>query len=209
MKVIAINGSPRPKGNTYHSIRMVLEELEKKGVETEIIQVGNKPIRSCIACNKCRTENGQCAAFRDDGVNEALEKARAADGLLLASPVYYSGITGAMKCFCDRLFYVASGTEDILRHKVGAAVAVARRAGGIAALDTLYKYLQYPEMMIATSSYWTNVYGLQPGDVEQDEEGKDVLHILGRNMAWMLKMREQGLAYEPAFQEKGRTSFIR
>ena len=209
MKVLAINGSPHKEGNTYHALRMVLEELEKEGIETEILTIGNTAVRSCIACNACRTKKGLCSAFKDDGVNEAVEKARQADGILLGSPVHYSGITGAMKCFCDRLFYVASATDDILRHKVGAAVIAVRRAGGASALDTLYKYLEYPEMLIATSSYWSIAYGLAPGEVEQDEEGSDVLHILGRNMAWLLKMREQGLAYEPAFQEKRRMNFIR
>lgn len=209
MKVIAINGSPHKEGNTYHAIRMVFEELEKEGIETEIITIGNKAVRSCIACNRCRTEKGLCSAFKDDGVNEALEKAKAADGLLLASPVHYCGVTGAMKCFCDRMFYVASATDDILRHKVGAAVTAVRRAGGITTLDILYKYLQYPEMMIATSTYWPVVYGASPGEARQDEEGADVLQILGKNMAWLLKMRAEGLAYEPAFQEKRRMNFIR
>lgn len=209
MRVIAINGSPKPKGNTYHVIRMVFAELEKEGIETEIIQIGNKAIRSCIACNKCRETPGLCHAFRDDGVNEALDKMREADGILLASPVHYAGITGAMKCFCDRFFYVASSTQDILRHKVGATVTAVRRAGGINALDIMYKYLEYAELIIATSSYWTVAYGLAPGETEQDEEGKSVMQILGRNMAWMLKTREKGLADAPEFVAKARTNFIR
>ena len=209
MKVIAINGSPHKEGNTYHAIRMVLEELEKEGIETEIITIGNKPIRSCIGCNRCFKEKGRCHAFPDDGLNEAIEKIYQADGLLLGSPVHYCGISGAMKCFCDRLFYVASATDDMLRHKVGAAVTAVRRAGGVPALDILFKYLQYPEMMIATSTYWPVVYGTLPGEAEQDDEGVDVLHTLGKNMAWMLKMRAEGVAYEPEYQKKRRMNFIR
>ena len=209
MKVIAINGSPHREGNTYHAIRMVFDELEKEGIETEIIRIGHLPVRSCIACNKCRTDAGRCHAFPDDGVNETLEKLKDADGILLGSPVHYCGITGAMKCFCDRLFYVASGTEDILRHKVGAAVTAVRRAGGITALDTLHKYLQYREMLIASSTYWTTIYGLAPGDAQRDEEGTDVLQILGKNMAWMVKMNNASEVQEPAFQEKRRMDFIR
>lgn len=209
MKVIAINGSPRKSGNTAHAIQMVFAELEKEGIETEVIQVGNKAIRSCIACGKCREETGMCHAFKDDGVNEAIEKLKEADGIILGSPVHFSGISGAMKCFCDRLFYVSSSTDDILHHKVGAALTAVRRSGGIPALDTLYKYLTYEEMMIATSNYWGVIYGLAPGEVEQDEEGNQIMTMLGKNMAWQLKMREQGKDLAPAKAEKVRMNFIR
>lgn len=208
MKVIAINGSPHAKGNTYHAIQMVFEELEKEGVETEIIHIGNKPIRSCIACGKCSEDLGRCV-LGDDGLNDAIEKIREADGIILGSPVHYAGITGAMKCFCDRLFFIASSVDDILTHKVGAAVVAVRRSGGSAAWEILQKYIQYAEMMIATSDYWTVIHGMTPGEVEQDEEGVHIMHTLGKNMLWQLKMREQGISYAPPKTEKPRTNFIR
>ena len=209
MKVIAINGSPRKNGNTNHAINMVFQELEKEGIETEIVHIGNKSIRGCIACGKCREIPGMCHAFKDDGVNETIEKLKEADGIILGSPVHYSGISGVMKCFCDRLFYVAASTDDILHHKVGAAVVAVRRSGGIPALDSLYKYLTYEEMMIATSNYWGVIHGLLPGEVEQDEEGKQIMSMLGKNMVWQLKMREAGKEYAPSKAEKVRMNFIR
>ena len=209
MKVIAINGSPHKTGNTYHAISMVIEELEKEGIETEIIHIGNKPIRSCIGCGKCREETGLCHAFKDDGVNEAIEKIREADGLILGSPVHFAGISGVMKCFCDRLFYVGASTDDILFHKVGAAVVAVRRSGGIPAWDTLQKYLQYPQMIIATSNYWGVIHGLTPGEALQDEEGNQIMHEMGKDMVWKLKMREQGLEYAPEQAAKVRMNFIR
>ena len=209
MKVIAINGSPRKSGNTHHAIEMVFEELRKEGIETEEIVIGNKPVRSCIACGKCREVPGMCHAFKDDGVNEAIEKIKEADGIILGSPIHYSGISGAMKCFCDRLFYASNGTPEVLHHKVGAALTAVRRSGGIQGLDTLYKYLTYEEMMIATANYWTVIYGMLPGESEQDEEGKHVMATLGKNMAWQLKMREQGKDMAPPKGEKPRMNFIR
>jgi multimeric flavodoxin WrbA len=190
-------------------MRMVFEELEKENIETEIIQIGNKPIRSCIGCGKCYTDTGFCSAFKDDGLNEAIEKIREADGILLGSPVHFSGITGAMKSFCDRLVYIAGNAEDLLFHKVGAAVTAVRRTGGSSALNIMHKYLQYCEMMVATSNYWGVIHGRSAGEVQQDEEGKQIMRILGKNMVWHLKMREQGLAYAPAKEKKVRTDFIR
>ena len=209
MKVIAINGSPHKKGNTYHAIMMVAGELEKEGIETEIIDIGNKPVRSCIGCNKCREEPGRCHAFQDDGLNEAIDKIREADGIIIGSPVHFAGITGAMKCFCDRLFYVAASTDDILLHKVGAAVVAVRRSGGIPAWDTLQKYLQYLRMITATSNYWGVIHGLTPGEVLQDEEGSQIMREMGKDMVWKLKMRAQAIEDAPEREPKVRTNFIR
>lgn len=209
MKVIAINGSPHKNGNTYHAIQMVFEELEKEGVETEIIHIGNQAVRSCIGCGKCREVTGMCHAFKDDGVNEAIEKIKEADGIILGSPVHFANISGAMKCFCDRLFYIAASTDDILYHKVGAAVVAVRRSGGIPAWDTLQKYLQYLQMMIATTNYWGVIHGLTPGEALQDEEGKQIMREMGKDMVWKLKMRAKSLEEAPPQAEKVRTNFIR
>ena len=209
MKVIGINGSPHAEGNTYQAMRMVFEELEKEGIETEIMQVGAGPYRGCCGCGACRRNgDGRCVFGDEDGINEMIAKIEEADGIVLGSPVHYGNISGAMKCVCDRIFYTANDT-DRFRHKVAAALAAVRRSGGITAVDTLYKYLTYSQMMVATGNYWPVIHGRLPGEVHQDIEGCEVMHMLGKNMAWMLKMREAGLADAPADQKRTLTNFIR
>ncbi|MDR0799207.1 MAG: flavodoxin family protein, partial [Dysgonamonadaceae bacterium] len=130
MKVIAINGSPHKDGNTAHALKQVGAELQKEGIEFEIIEVGGKSIRGCIACGKCAEKRNEKCNFTDDIVNETLVKMKEADGILLGSPVYYSGIAGTMKCFLDRTFYVAGANGGMFRHKIGASVVAVRRTGG-------------------------------------------------------------------------------
>ena len=209
MKVIGINGSPHAEGNTYQAMRMVFEELEKEGIETEIVNIGAGPYRGCCGCGACRKNgNGHCVFGEDDGVNAIVDKIKEADGILLGSPVHYGNISGAMKCVCDRIFYAANGT-DIFLHKVAAGLAAVRRSGGIPAVDTLHKYLSYSQMMVATSNYWPVIHGRLPGEVHQDEEGCVIMHTLGKNMAWLLKMREAGLPDAPEDVVKPLTNFIR
>ena len=184
MKVVAINGSPRVGGNTHHAILTVTGELDAQGIETEILQVGNKPVSGCTGCEACFKTKRCCIS---DIVEDYKVKMLAADGLLLASPVYFGGITGTMKCFLDRVFHSIAIHEHDFRYKVGAALVVTRRAGGLAALDSLYYYLTYVEMALATSKYWNIAHGRNFGDVEQDIEGQQILRILGRNMAWLMK----------------------
>ena len=144
-----------------------------------------------------------------DNSSGGIAALKAADGILLGSPVHFSGISGAMKCFCDRLAYAAGACDQVLYHKVGAAVVAVRRSGGVPAMDTLMKYLTYHEMLIPGSNYWNVVHGRIPGEVPQDAEGVQIMQVLGRNMAWMLKMREQGLAQAPERVRKTMTHFIR
>jgi multimeric flavodoxin WrbA len=186
MKVIAINGSPRPKGNTYLSLKTVCDELEKQNIETEILHIGAMDLKGCISCGRCK--NGHCH-FSDDKLTEIVNKIYAADGLLLGSPVYYAGIAGTMKSFLDRLFFPSQGN---LRLKVGASVAVLRRSGGVTTFDQLNNYFLISEMMIAPSYYWNAVHGGAPGEVLEDQEGISVLKNLANNMAWMLKLKEYG-----------------
>ena len=187
MKILAFNGSPREKGNTYNAINMVAKELKKEEIEVEIIHIGNKPLSGCIACGKCKeNKNERCAI--DDEVNEWIQKMKVADGIILGSPVYYSSIAGNMKCFLDRAFYVCGVNNGILRHKVGASVVVARRSGGVSAFSQLNKYLMYSEMLIATSCYWNVIYGHKEGEALKDSEGQQIMSILGRNMAWIIKL---------------------
>ncbi len=205
MKVIAINGSPKPRGNTYQSLEIVCNEMEARGIETEIIHVGNKEIKGCIACGRCK--DGHCV-FSDDWFREIVDKIHAADGLLLGSPVYYASIAGTMKSFLDRLFYPNKGR---MRLKVGAAIAVLRRSGGVTTFDQLNNYFLISEMMIAPSYYWNAIHGGVPGEMAQDLEGVSVLNNLANNMTWMLQMKDYCKESLPAPDPVKRswTNFIR
>jgi len=211
MKVIAVNGSPNKEGNTYHAIRMVAEELEKEGIETEILHVGNKAIRGCLACGMCAKNRDEKCVQTGDELNEWIQKLKHADGILLGSPVHYSGLGGTMKCFLDRSFYVAGVNGALFRHKVGAAIAAVRRSGGIPAIQQLNNYLLYSEMVIPTSNYWNVIHGMLPGEVDRDEEGKQIMGLLGKNMAWLLKLVENGKGkiVPPEREKKVRMNFIR
>ncbi len=197
MKVIAINGSPHKEGNCFHALSRLGGVLNGEGIDFEILHIGGKVIRGCTACGTCgKRQDGTCL-YGEDGVDEAVAAMRGADGLVLASPVYYSGVAGTMKSFLDRCFYVAGASGSLFRHKVGAALVAVRRSGGSSTLDCLNHYLNYSEMLVATSSYWNIVHGRKPGEVEQDLEGVQILDVLARNLAWMLKMREQSQAGLP------------
>lgn len=205
MKVVAINGSPKPKGNTYLALKNVCDELANHNIETEIIHVGNMDLKGCISCGQCK--EGHCH-FSDDKMREIVNKIYAADGLIIGSPVYYSAIAGTLKCFLDRLFYPNQGR---MRLKVGAGIAVLRRSGGVETFDQLNHYFLISEMMIAPSFYWNVVHGRVPGEVLQDAEGVSVLNNLANNMAWMLNIKEYSKeAYPtPAPAARSWTHFIR
>ncbi|MBE6908763.1 MAG: flavodoxin family protein [Ruminococcaceae bacterium] len=181
MKVLLINGSPHPDGNTAVALREMEKVFAQGGIETETMCVGNQAIRGCIACDGC-AKAGKCVF--DDAVNEAAPKFEAADGLVVASPVYYASPNGTIESFLDRLFYSTSFDKTM---KVGAAVAVARRAGTTATMDALNKYFSISGMPIATSRYWNDVFGCAPGEAEQDGEGLYVMRTLARNMAFLMK----------------------
>ena len=211
MHVVAFNGSPRAKGNTWHAFNMVGQELETAGISMEIVHVGNKKLRGCLACGQCfKMKNEQCIQ-KDDELNEYIQLAKKADGILLGSPTHYAAIGGTIKCFLDRLFYVAGANGGLLRHKVGASVVAVRRSGGIPVFNQLNVYLCYAEMLIPGSNYWNVIHGAQMGEAEQDEEGKQIMRVLGKNMAWLLKLKEhgQGVVPEPAQEAKIAMNFIR
>jgi len=210
VKVVAFNGSPRKEGNTYHAIKIVAQELEKEGIEVEIVHVGDKLIRGCLACGMCaKNKNEKCVI--DDEVNEWIGLMKNADGIILGSPVHYSSISATMKAFLDRAFYVSGANGNLLRHKVGAALVAVRRSGGTQAFLQLMQYLNYAEMLIASSNYWNIIHGTLPGEVLQDEEGVQIMRVLGKNMAWLLKLVENGKGkiVAPEKEEKVRTNFIR
>lgn len=205
MKVILINGSPHAKGCTYTALHEVETALNEEGIETEIIHVGQKDVRGCIGCRKCKTE-GKCVF--DDIVNQIAPKFAACDGIVLGSPVYYASPNGTMLSFTDRLFYSTPGSKKM---KVGAAVVSARRGGNTATFDVLNKYFSISEMPIATSGYWNMVHGNNAEEVKTDKEGMWTMRTLGKNMAFLLKAihlaKEQiGL---PENEQREFTNFIR
>ena len=211
MKVLAFNGSPRKNGNTVGCLNTVLGELEKQGIETELIQVGKEKIRGCLACYTCLKKQNERCAVEDDPVNDWIQMMKAADGILLGSPVHFSGVAGTMKSFLDRAFFVVSANNGLLRHKVGASVAAVRRSGGIPTIDTLNHYIQYSEMIMPGSNYWNVAHGMNPGEMEQDGEGKQIMEVLGSNMAWLMKAMDMGTkeVSAPVRVAKIATNFIR
>lgn len=181
MKVLMINGSPNREGCTYTALSEVAKTLEKHGIESEIVHVGNKDIRGCIGCRKCK-ETGKCVF--NDLVNEVAPKFAECDGIVIGSPVYFASANGTLVSFIDRLFYSSSVDKTM---KVGAAVVSARRGGCSATFDELNKYFTISGMPIASSQYWNSVHGYTPEQVRQDEEGMQVMRTLGNNMAFLIK----------------------
>ena len=211
MKVVAFNGSPKKEGNTYHALKMVGEELEKNGIDFEIIHVGNKNIRGCMACGQCAKNKDEKCAINTDQVNEWIQVIKEADGILLGSPVHFSGMSSTMKAFLDRAFYVHSTNDGLFRHKVGASVVSVRRSGGSATFDSLNHYLTYAEMFMPTTNYWNVIHGTAPGEVLEDEEGMQIMRVLGKNMAFLMKALEttKESIPSPKSEEKIFTCFVR
>lgn len=206
MKVLLINGSPHKEGCTYTALKEVSDTLEAEGIKTELIWVGSKPVAGCIACRSC-SKTGRCI-HDDDAVNDIIARLDEIDGIVVGSPVYYSGPSGQIHAFLDRLFYAGSGFSG----KVGAAVVSCRRGGASATFDVLNKYFGMNNMPIATSQYWNQVHGNTPDEVRRDEEGIQTMRTLARNMAWMLKCIEAGRAAGieyPQHETPIKTNFIR
>ena len=206
MKVLLVNGSPRAAGCTFTALSEVAKTLQEEGIETEIFQLGTKPVQDCIACMKCR-ELQKCVF--DDVANELIEKAKGADGFVFGTPVYYAHPSGRVQSVLDRAFY-AGGYAFAC--KPGAAVVSASRGGTAASFDVLNKYFGIASMPVVSSTYWNMVYGKTPDEVRQDAEGMQTMRNLGRNMAYLLKCMEAGRAAGIAFptQENSvRTNFIR
>lgn len=190
LKVIAFNGSPRKDGNTSHLLRMVLEELELSGIQTEEIHVGAKQIQGCLGCMQCfSNKNGHCV-LNNDSVNEWLDKMGAADGIILGSPVYCADLSGQIKTFMDRTSLVACANDYMFKRKVGAAVVAVRRSGSVHTFHSLNAYFNIAQMIVAGSSYWNMGFGFEKGEVLKDAEGVQTMRNLGRNMAWLLKSLE-------------------
>lgn len=181
MKVLILNGSPHENGNTMVALKEMIKIFEQEGVETEMIQVGGKDVRGCIGCNTCQTR-GKC--IFDDMLNEVAEKFEQADGLIVASPVYYASANGTLTALLDRLFFSTSFDKTM---KVGACVVAARRGGLSATYDQLHKYFGNSSMPIATSQYWNSIHGMAPGEAAQDIEGLQTMRTLARNMTFLMR----------------------
>lgn len=206
MKVLMLNGSSKPNGNTYTALHEIGQQLTQEGIEYEIFQMGAEPVRDCIGCGGC-SEKG-CVS-QDDMVNEFIAKAKEADGFVFGTPVYYAHPSGRIQSFLDRVFYSSSRA---FAFKPGASVAVARRGGASASFDVLNKYFGISQMPVVGSTYWNSVHGRTPGEAPQDAEGLQTMRNLARNMAWMLKCfalgRENGVSL-PDTETGIRTNFIR
>ena len=182
MKVLMINGSPRPQGNTALALEEMRKTFAAEGIEVEILQVGNQAVRGCIACGSC-SEKKKCVF--DDVVNEAALKLKEADGLVVGTPVYYASANATVIAFLDRLFYSSGSIDKTM--KVAAGVAVCRRGGASATFDELNKYFTISNMVVAGSQYWNSLHGRAPGDAVQDEEGIQTMRVLAKNMAFLMK----------------------
>ena len=206
MKVLLVNGSPHEKGCTYTALEEIFKTLQKNGIESEIIWLGVKQIAGCIGCNSC-LKTGKC--FRNDIVNEFLEKAKTADGFIFGTPVHFASMSGALTSFMDRVFY---GRGDLFKNKLACGVVSCRRGGATATFDQINKYFSICNMPIVTSQYWNQVHGTNPDEVRKDEEGMQTMRTLGNNMAWLLKCidvaKKNGVEY-PENEKAVKTNFIR
>jgi multimeric flavodoxin WrbA len=187
MKVVAFNGSARKDGNTAILIKHAFAELEKEGIQTELVQFAGEKMPGCIACFKCGENKNRKCVVGGDIVNSCIAKMIEADGIILASPTYFADITPQMKALIDRAGLVAKVNGGLFKRKVGAAVVAVRRGGAIHAFDSMNHFFAIEEMITVGSSYWNDGIGHASGDVEHDEEGVATMKTLGRNMAWLLK----------------------
>lgn len=205
MKVIILNGSPKPNGNTAAAISELVKVFDAEGVTTQIFHVGKEDIRGCISCNSCRS-TGKCVF--DDMVNSIAAKFKEADGLIAASPVYYASANGTLISCLDRLFYSTPFDKTM---KVGAGIAVARRGGCSSTFDQLNKYFMNNSMAVATSQYWNSVHGNAPGEAEEDAEGLQTMRTLAHNMTFLMKSIALGKEKYGLPQKEDRiwTHFIR
>lgn len=210
MKVLLVNGSPHKNGCTHMALSIVGKSLEKQGIQTDVFWIGNQPLTGCLGCGYC-TKTGKCRY--DDRVNEFLTAAKDYDGFVFGAPVHFGSAAASMSAFMDRAFFADHCADlHLFDLKPGAVIVSARRAGTTAALDQMNKYLLYAQMLIVSSRYWNMVHGQTPDQVLEDKEGVQIMDILGKNMAWVLKNIEAGKnagVVPPEREERINTNFIR
>ena len=206
-KVVLLNGSPRANGCTAEALKEMVKVFEEEGIEAEILQIGSRNIRGCMACNYC-SKNGRCVI--DDYVNEVAPKIAEADGIVIGSPVYYGSPNGTLISFLDRLFYSSSELSDTTKKmRVGASVVSCRRVGNTASFDVLNKYFTISSIPLASSTYWNQVHGFTAEDVRKDVEGLQVMRNLARSMSYMIKAfaAAEGTVARPVMEHGAFTSF--
>lgn len=186
MKVLGINGSARKDGNTAIMIKKAFEELEAAGIKTELVQLSGEFIQPCKACWACGGK-GNCV-HQKDPFQAIFEKMKSADGIILGSPVYSANISANMQAFLERAAVVSDMNRGMFRHKVGAAMAAARRGGALNTIDAMNHFFLLQEMFVVGSSYWAMAYGRMPGEAAEDEEGMETMVNLGKNMAYLLNI---------------------
>ncbi len=208
MKVILVNGSPHKNGCTYTALNYISEILTSESIDTEIFWIGNKAINGCIGCEFCYQHQRCCF---NDVVNQFSEKAKEADGFIFGSPVHFASMSGAMTSFMDRAFFSDGAGNNYLLRKPAAVISSLRRTGGSATLDQMQKWLAYNQMPIISSRYWNVIHGSSPEEVMQDTEGLQIMRVLAKNMAWVLKCIDAGNKAginPPAIEEKTFMNFI-
>lgn len=187
MHVVAFNGSPHKQGNTRFLIDRVCAELDAEGITSEVVQLGGQNIHGCRACRHCfQTKDAKCV-FSEDMLNDCVARMIAADGIIIGSPTYYANVSTEVKALIDRAGFVSGAAGSVLKRKVGAAVVAVRRAGALPVFDAINHWFHIQQMIVPGASYWNLGIGLNPGDVEGDEEGMRTMQTLGQNMAWLLK----------------------
>jgi len=186
MKVIAINGSAKKNGNTSIIIKEIFSELKKSGIETELIDLADAKINGCIGCGNCFKNKDKKCVFKNDIVNECIEKMIEADGIILGSPVYFADVTANMKALLERIGMVSSANGDLFKHKVGSSVVAVRRGAATRAFDTMNYFLHCMQFYLVGGTYWNMVYGKEVGEVLNDIEGIKNMESIGENMAWIL-----------------------
>lgn len=205
MKVLLINGSPHEQGNTFTALNEAAKVLNEQGIDTEMVWIGTKPVRGCIACGNCATRGDGHCVFNDDLCNTVIDKVNEADGLIVGSPVYYGTPTGNVLNLIHRMLYAGAQVQG----KPAAAVAICRRGGATAAFQTLQMPFQMVNMPLVTSQYWNIAYGLEQGETSQDSEGMQTMRTMARNMAWMIKQFKSGSAAMPEMEPWQGMHFIR
>ena len=204
MKVLLVNGSPHADGCVFTALNEIAGTLKTEGIENEIFWIGNRAVQGCIACYECRNNLGHCV-FQDKLYTDFVEKIKAADGIIIGSPVYYAGPSGSLCAILDRIFFSAS---DLLKHKPAACIVNCRRGGASAAFDRLNKYFTILEMPVISSQYWNSTHGFTPDDVRKDLEGLQTMRTLARNMAHYLKSMKNSAIPLPVQEERVATNFI-
>ena len=204
-KVLLINGSPHEKGNTYFALNEAAKTLSEAGFKTEIVWIGNKPVRGCIACGTCATKGDGHCVFNDDLCNEVIDKMNEADGLIVGSPVFYGTPTGNLLNLIHRMLFAGARVAG----KPAAAVAVCRRGGSSAAFQTLQMPFQMVNMPLVTSQYWNIAFGREAGEVRLDVEGMQTMRTMAQNMAWMIRQLNSGTAQPPKYEPWQGMHFIR